>query len=331
MPVFDDNLQTIGRTPLVRINRLASGLKGHVLAKIEGRNPAYSVKCRIGAAMILDAESTGALLPGMRVVEATSGNTGIALAFACAARGYPLTLTMPETMSRERRVIMRAFGAEVLLTPGAEGMKGAILQAEELAAKSGWFMPRQFENPANPRVHFETTGPEIWNDTGGRVDVLVCGVGTGGTITGVGQYLKRQKKLPLHIVAVEPTESAVLSGGQPGRHRIQGIGAGFIPAILDRSLIDQVVTVSDTDCFNMARRLIAEEGIACGISCGAAMTAALQMAADPRFAGRQIVTILPDATERYLSSALFEPFTTPQVPDPPLYLSSIPPFSLDDD
>lgn len=328
MPVYEDNLQAIGRTPLVRINKLTRSLSATVLAKIEGRNPAYSVKCRIGAAMIWDAEAAGTLRPGMRVVEATSGNTGIALGFACAARGYRLTLTMPETMSRERRAMLRAFGAELVLTPGAEGMKGAIQRAEELAGQPGWFMPRQFDNPANPQIHFRTTGPEIWDDTAGRVDVLVCGVGTGGTITGVGRYLKHEKRCPVHVVAVEPSESPVLSGGQPGKHRIQGIGAGFVPSILDRSIIDEVLPVSDTDAITIARRLMTEEGISCGISCGAAMAAALQLAAERRFAGKQIVTVLPDAGERYLSTVLFEPYVA--APVPAIY-HDVYPYSLGDD
>lgn len=306
MPVFRDNLEAIGRTPLVQINRLAKGLGATVLAKIEGRNPAYSVKCRIGAAMILDAEANGQLKPGTKVVEATSGNTGIALAYACAARGYSLTLTMPETMSRERRAMLLAFGAELILTPGADGMKGALARAEQLAQQPGWYMPRQFENPANPKIHFETTAHEIWDDTEGKIDVFVSGVGTGGTITGVGRYLKQEKRRPVHVIAVEPSASPVLSGGPPGKHKIQGIGAGFVPAILDRSVIDEVQTVSDDEAIETARRLMRDEGIACGISCGAAMAVALRVAARPEFAGKQIVTILPDAAERYLSTALFD-------------------------
>ncbi len=311
MPVFSDNLQTTGRTPLVRIGRMARGLNATVLAKIEGRNPAYSVKCRIGAAMILDAEMSGRLRTGIQVVEATSGNTGIALAFACAARGYRLTLVMPDTMSLERRTLLRAFGAQLVLTPGNDGMSGAIRRASEMAAEPGWFMPQQFDNPANPRIHFTTTAPEIWNDTGGNVDVLVCGVGTGGTITGVGQYLKREKRRSVHIVAVEPSDSPVLSGGSPGKHRIQGIGAGFIPGVLDRTLIDSVVAVTDDMAITTARRLMIEEGISCGISCGAAMAATLEIAGQAQFSGKTIVTVLPDAGERYLSTALFEPYRTP--------------------
>ncbi|HVJ85038.1 MAG TPA: cysteine synthase A [Caulifigura sp.] len=306
MPVFENNLDSIGRTPLVRINRLAAGLPGTVLAKIEGRNPAYSVKCRIGAAMIWDAEKRGLLKPGGNVVEATSGNTGIALAFACAARGYRLTLTMPETMSIERRIMLRSFGADLKLTPGADGMKGAIKAAEEFARQPGWFMPRQFDNPANPEIHFQTTGPEIWSDTQGNVDVLACGVGTGGTITGVGRYLKQEKKRKIHIVAVEPSTSPVLSGGAPGRHRIQGIGAGFVPSILDRSVIDEVVTVTDDEAFETARQLARMEGISGGISCGAALAAALRVAQRTELKGKTIVTVLPDAGERYLTTALFD-------------------------
>lgn len=305
MPIFNDNLESIGHTPLVRINRLTRGLSATVLAKIEGRNPAYSVKCRIGAAMIKDAEARGVLKPGMSVVEATSGNTGIALAFACAARGYSLTLTMPESMSIERRAMLLTFGAHLVLTPAGNGMKGSIEKAEELAQQPGWFMPRQFENPANPAIHFATTGPEIWTDTAGRIDAFIAGVGTGGTITGVGRYLKHEQRAAVHVVAVEPESSPVLSGGQPGRHRIQGIGAGFVPTILDRSVIDEVQTVSEAAAFETAHRLMVEEGISCGISCGAAMTVALRVAARPEFSGGQIVVILPDAAERYLSTDLF--------------------------
>ncbi|MDX1966247.1 MAG: cysteine synthase A [Planctomycetaceae bacterium] len=306
MLVFADNSETIGRTPLVRINHLTKGLKATVLAKIEGRNPAYSVKCRIGANMIWDAEQSGKLKPGMHVVEPTSGNTGIALAFVCAARGYKLTLTMPETMSVERRMMLKGFGAELILTPGADGMKGAIGKAEELAAQPGYFMPQQFKNPANPAIHFKTTGPEIWHDTEGKVDIFVAGVGTGGTITGVTRYLKREKNHPLKTVAVEPAASPVLSGGAPGKHKIQGIGAGFVPDVLDRSLIDEIVTVTDEESFDIAKRLSREEGITCGISCGAAMAAALKVAARPEAEGKTIVVVLPDSGERYLSTALFQ-------------------------
>ncbi len=305
MPIFNDNAESIGRTPLVRINRLTKGLPGTVLAKIEGRNPAYSVKCRIGAAMIWDAEKTGKLKPGMKVVEPTSGNTGIALAYVCAAKGYSLTLTMPETMSMERRQMLKALGAEIILTPGAEGMKGAIGKAEELAKNPEYYIPQQFNNPANPAIHVKTTGPEIWNDTDGKVDILVSGVGTGGTITGVSRYFEQEKKQPLYSIAVEPVESAVLSGKPAGRHKIQGIGAGFVPAVLDRSIIDEVMTVTDDESFEMARRLAKEEGIISGISCGAAMAAAAKVAARPESKGKTIVAILPDSGERYLSTALF--------------------------
>ncbi len=306
MPVFKDNSESIGRTPLIKINRLMQGLGATVLAKIEGRNPAYSVKCRIGAAMIWDAEATGKLKPGMHVVEPTSGNTGIALAYVCAARGYQLTLTMPETMSIERRLMLKGFGANLILTPGADGMKGAIAKAEELSKQPGYFMPQQFNNPANPAIHFKTTGPEIYNDTDGKVDIFVAGVGTGGTITGVGRYLKHEKKLSVQCIAVEPTASPVLSGGAPGKHKIQGIGAGFVPSILDRSVIDEIIQVTDDEAFAMAKRLMTEEGITGGISCGAAMAAALKVAARPESAGKTIVTILPDSGERYLSTLLFE-------------------------
>ena len=306
MATSNDNSESIGRTPLVRINRLSKGLKCTILAKVEGRNPAYSVKCRIGAAMIWDAEKRGVLKPGMQVVEPTSGNTGIALAYVCAARGYPLTLTMPETMSMERRMMLKAYGATLILTPGAEGMKGAISRAEEIAKDPNYFMPHQFNNPANPDIHFRTTGPEIWNDTDGKIDVLISGVGTGGTITGVSRYIKQEKKHPLKSVAVEPASSPVMSGGQPGKHRIQGLGAGFIPGILDMKLVDEVVTVTDEEAFEMAPRLAKEEGIISGISCGAAMAAALKVAARPESDGKTIVVILPDSGERYLSTPLFE-------------------------
>lgn len=306
MPVFNDNSQSIGRTPLVKINRLTEGLKSTLLAKIEGRNPAYSVKCRIGAAMIWDAEKTGKLKPGMHVVEPTSGNTGIALAFVCAARGYPLTLTMPDTMSMERRLMLRSFGAKLVLTPGAEGMKGAINKATELADNPEYFMPQQFKNPANPEIHRTTTGPEIWDDTGGKIDVLVSGVGTGGTITGVSQFIKKEKGHPLQSIAVEPVNSPVLSGGSPGKHKIQGIGAGFVPDVLDMSLVDDVMQVSDEESFELAPRIAREEGITCGISCGAAMAAALKVAAHPESAGKTIVVVLPDSGERYLSTPMFD-------------------------
>lgn len=306
MQVFNDNAEAIGRTPLVRINNLTKGLHGTVLAKIEGRNPAYSVKCRIGAAMIWDAEKRGVLKPGMQVVEPTSGNTGIALAFVCAAKGYQLTLTMPDTMSIERRMMLKSFGANLVLTPGADGMKGAIAKAEELSQQDDFYMPQQFKNPANPQIHVTTTGPEIWNDTEGNVDIFVAGVGTGGTITGVSRFFKEVKGKQIHSVAVEPTNSPVLSGGAPGKHKIQGIGAGFIPDILDMSLVDEVVQVTDEEAFEMAPRVAREEGITCGISCGAAMTAALQVAARPESEGKTIVVILPDSGERYLSTSMFD-------------------------
>jgi cysteine synthase A len=306
MPVFKDNSESIGHTPLVKINRLAKGAKATILAKIEGRNPAYSVKCRIGAAMIWDAEKRGTLKSGMHVVEPTSGNTGIALAYVCAARGYPLTLTMPDTMSIERRMMLKAYGANLILTPGAEGMRGAIAKAEEIAKDPSYFIPQQFKNPANPEIHFKTTGPEIWEDTGGKVDILISGVGTGGTITGVSRYIKQEKKHPLKSVAVEPTNSPVLSGGKPGKHRIQGIGAGFIPDVLDMKLVDEIVQVTDEEAFEMAPRLAKEEGIISGISCGAAMAAALKVAAREENEGKVMVVILPDSGERYLSTPLFE-------------------------
>jgi cysteine synthase A len=306
MSTAKDNSESIGRTPLVRINRLSHGLKCTILAKVEGRNPAYSVKCRIGAAMIWDAEKRGVLKSGMQVVEPTSGNTGIALAYVCAARGYPLTLTMPDTMSIERRMMLKAYGATLILTPGAEGMKGAISRAAEIAKDPNYFMPHQFENPANPDIHFRTTGPEIWNDTDGKIDILISGVGTGGTITGVSRYIKLEKKHPLKSIAVEPANSPVMSGGQPGKHRIQGLGAGFIPATLDMKMVDEVVTVTDDESFEMSPRLAKEEGIISGISCGAAMAAALKVAARPESEGKVMVVVLPDSGERYLSTPLFE-------------------------
>ena len=314
MPVYDDNTKSIGRTPLVRINRLDASSGATILAKIEGRNPAYSVKCRIGSAMIWDAEERGTLKPGMSIVEATSGNTGIALAFAAAARGYGCVLTMPDTMSMERRKVLIAFGARLVLTPGAKGMKGAIAKAEELAAgdPGKYLLLRQFENPANPAIHEKTTGPEIWEDTEGEVDAFVAGVGTGGTLTGVSRYLKHTRGRKILTVAVEPTNSPVISqtlAGQPPAptpHKIQGIGAGFIPKNLDLSLIDRVEQVTNEEALATARRLAREEGILCGISCGAAMVAALRLAREPQFAGKTIVVVLPDAGERYLSGALFE-------------------------
>jgi cysteine synthase len=306
MSVFSDNAEAIGRTPLVKINRLAKDYDVTLLAKIEGRNPAYSVKCRIGAAMIWDAEKTGKLKPGMKVVEPTSGNTGIALAFVCAAKGYPLTLTMPESMSIERRMMLKSFGAELILTPAADGMGGAINKAAELAEQPDYYMPQQFNNPANPAIHRTTTGPEIWNDTDGNVDILVAGVGTGGTITGVSRFWEQDKGKQLHSVAVEPAASAVISGGEKGPHKIQGIGAGFIPNNLDTSIVDEVVTVTDEESFEMAQRIPKEEGITCGISCGANMAAALKVAAKPENKGKTIVVILPDSGERYLSTPLFD-------------------------
>jgi cysteine synthase len=312
--IYADNSLSIGHTPLVRLNRLVAGSKATVLAKIEGRNPAYSVKCRIGTSMIQDAEARGVLRPGVEVVEPTSGNTGIALAFVCAARGYKLTLCMPESFSQERRRVLAGFGANLMLTPGSEGMPGAIKRAEELAASDPkrYFLPQQFKNPANPRVHEQTTGPEIWNDTDGKVDALVAGVGTGGTITGISRFWKKVKGQPMHTVAVEPSRSPVITqlrSGQPLRpspHKIQGIGAGFIPETLDLSLIDQVEQVSDEEAIEIARRLAREEGILSGISSGAAVAAAMRLADSASFAGKTIVAILPDSGERYISTALFE-------------------------
>jgi cysteine synthase A len=311
--VFEDNSQSIGSTPLVKFNHIAKGTGATILGKVEGRNPAYSVKCRIGAAMIWDAEKTGKLKPGMVIVEPTSGNTGIALAYVAAARGYNVTLTMPETMSLERRRVLAAFGANIVLTPGPEGMKGAIRRAEEMAAAEPkrYFMPQQFKNPANPAIHEKTTGPEIWNDTDGAIDVLVSGVGTGGTITGISRFIKKTKGKQIISVAVEPKESPVISqklAGQelkPGPHKIQGIGAGFIPDVLDLSLVDRVEQVTSDEAMDVSRRLAKEEGLLSGISCGAAAAAALRLASDPAFKGKTIVVILPDAGERYLSTALF--------------------------
>ncbi|MFP6667103.1 MAG: cysteine synthase A [Pirellulales bacterium] len=306
MPIFKDNSESIGRTPLIHINRMTRGSKATVLAKVEGRNPAYSVKCRIGAAMIWDAEHTNTLRAGMHVVEPTSGNTGIALAYVCAAREYPLTLTMPESMSIERRMMLAAFGAELVLTPAEKGMQGAIDKAAEIAEEPNYFMPHQFKNPANPKIHLKTTGPEIWEDTGGNIDIFVSGVGTGGTITGVSRFIKEVKGHPLHAIAVEPVASPVLSGGSPGKHKIQGIGAGFVPEILDMSLVDEVVQVTDDEAFEFAPRLAKQEGITCGISSGAAMAAALRVAERPESEGKIIVVILPDSGERYLSTPLFD-------------------------
>jgi len=315
--IFADNGQTIGNTPLVRLNRLTQGLPGTLLVKIEGRNPAYSVKCRIGAAMLWAAERAGTLKPGSReisVIEPTSGNTGIALAFMCAARGYPLLLTMPETMSLERRKMLAAFGAQLVLTEGSKGMLGAVAKAEEIVASSPsrYFMPQQFKNPANPEIHFTTTGPEIWSDTDGQVDIFVAGVGTGGTITGVTRYLKQAQRRAVRAVAVEPANSPVLTAirkgepPKPGPHKIQGIGAGFKPDVLDLELIDDIATVSNEESLEFARRLHKEEGITCGISSGAAVAVAHRYAAAPENKGRLIVALLPDAGERYLSTALFE-------------------------
>lgn len=312
--VFADNSETIGRTPLVRINHITHGAQATVLAKIEGRNPAYSVKCRIGAAMVWDAEKRGVLKPGQAILEATSGNTGIALAFAAAARGYPCVLTMPETMSMERRKVLVALGAKLVLTQGPLGMKGAVAKSEELAAgePGRYVMMQQFDNPANPAIHETTTGPEIWEDTEGAIDVFVSGVGTGGTITGVSRYIKKTKGKAIASVAVEPEASPLITqalAGQPlvpAPHKIQGIGANFIPKNLDLALVDRVERVSNEESIAMARRLAREEGILCGVSCGAAMVAALRLAFDPAFKGKTIVTVLPDMAERYLSGPLFE-------------------------
>jgi cysteine synthase A len=311
--IYKDNSESIGRTPLVKLNRIAAGSHATILAKIEGRNPAYSVKCRIGAAMIWDAEKRGVLGPDREIIEPTSGNTGIALAYVAAARGYKLTLTMPETMSLERRRVLAAFGANLVLTPGAEGMRGAIGRAEAIAASdpARYFMPQQFKNPANPAIHEKTTGPELWQDSGG-VDVLVSGVGTGGTITGISRYIKNQLGKPLLSVAVEPEESPIITqklAGQelkPGPHKIQGIGAGFIPDTLDLSIVDRVERVSSAEAVETARRLALEEGLLSGISCGAAVAAALRLGRLDEFAGQTIAVILPDAGERYLSTVLFE-------------------------
>jgi cysteine synthase A len=311
---FADNSLSIGRTPLVRINRITKDSRATVLAKIEGRNPAYSVKCRIGASMVWDAEKRGLLKPGREIVEPTSGNTGIALAFVAASRGYPITLTMPETMSLERRKVLVALGATLVLTEGAKGMKGAVARAEEIAASdpARFYLPQQFKNPANPAIHEATTGPEIWEDTEGAIDVLVSGVGTGGTITGISRFIKKGKGKQILSVAVEPESSPVITqklAGQelkPSPHKIQGIGAGFVPEVLDLSLVDRVERVPNEEAFEYGLRLAREEGILSGISCGAAMAAAARLARQPEFAGKTIVTILPDSGERYLSSALFE-------------------------
>jgi cysteine synthase A len=312
--IFPDNSFSIGRTPLVRLNRVTDGAQASVIAKIEGRNPAYSVKCRIGAAMIWDAERRGLLKPGRELIEPTSGNTGIALAFVGAARGYPVTLLMPETMSIERRAVLKLLGAKIILTDGALGMGASIERAEQMVAAdpNRWVLLQQFQNPANPDIHFKTTGPEIWDDTQGQIDAFVAGIGTGGTITGVSRYIKLEKKKPILSVGVEPRGSAVISQAlagkplEPGPHAIQGIGAGFIPGTLDLKMLDRVEKVTDDEAIEMARRLAKEEGILCGISCGAAVSAAVKLAHEPAMKGKMIVVILPDSGERYLSSALVD-------------------------
>jgi len=314
LKVFEDNSFSIGSTPLVRLNRVIDGGKATILAKIEGRNPAYSVKCRIGASMVWDAEKRGILKPGKALIEPTSGNTGIALAFVAAARGYPITLTMPETMSVERRKVLKALGASLILTEGSLGMAGSIARAEEIVASDPerFVLLQQFKNPANPEIHFRTTGPEIWEDTGGAIDALVCGIGTGGTISGVSRYIKKEKGRPILSVGVEPSASPVITqrlAGQPlkpGPHKIQGLGAGFIPDTLDLSLVDRVELATNEESIEMARRLAREEGILAGISCGAAVAVAVRLGKLPEFAGKTLVTVLPDAAERYLSTSLFE-------------------------
>ena len=311
---YNDNSFSIGHTPLVRLNRVVDGASVTMLGKVEGRNPAYSVKCRIGASMIWDAEKRGVLKPGKELIEPTSGNTGIALAFVAAARGYPVTLTMPETMSLERRKVLAAFGAKLVLTEGSKGMSGSIAKAQEFVQSEPdrYVLLQQFDNPANPEIHFKTTGPEIWNDTDGQIDVLVSGVGTGGTITGVSRYIKNEKGKKILSVAVEPVASPVISQTlnkqplKPGPHKIQGLGAGFVPRNLDLSIVDRVELVTNDESIEMARRLAKEEGLLSGISCGAAVAAAVRIAKEEQFRGKTIVVILPDSGERYLSSALFE-------------------------
>jgi len=312
--VFQDNSFSIGRTPLVRLNKVTGSANATILAKIEGRNPAYSVKCRIGASMIWDAERRGILKPGRELIEPTSGNTGIALAFVAAARGYKITLLMPETMSIERRKVLKALGAKLVLTDGALGMGASIERAEQMVASDPdrYILLQQFQNPANPEIHVKTTGPEIWEDTQGNVDVLVSGIGTGGTITGISRYFKLEKKKPIVSVGVEPEGSPVITqtlrgeAPSPGPHGIQGIGAGFIPATLDLAMVDRIELAGDDESIEMARRLAREEGILSGISCGAAVAAAVRVAKEPQMKGKTIVVILPDAGERYLSSILFD-------------------------
>ena len=323
-PIYEDNSLAIGNTPLVKLNSVTKNCKATVLAKIEGRNPAYSVKCRIGANMIWDAEKKGLLTKEKTIIEPTSGNTGIALAFTAAAKGYKLILTMPESMSLERRRVMAVLGAELILTEAAKGMPGAISKAKEIAESdpNKYFMPGQFDNPANPEIHFKTTGPEIWNDCDGEIDVLVAGVGTGGTITGISRYFKKEKNKQILSVAVEPSHSPVISqtlNGEevkPGPHKIQGIGAGFIPKNLDLSLVDQVEQVSNDESIDMALRLAKEEGLLVGISCGAAATAAIRLAEQEQFAGKTIVVVLPDLAERYLSSVMFSNVQTGIIEQP---------------
>jgi cysteine synthase A len=312
--VYEDNSLSIGHTPLVRLNRVTDGAKATILAKVEGRNPAYSVKCRIGAAMVWDAEKRGVLKPGKELIEPTSGNTGIALAYVAAARGYPITLAMPETMSIERRKVLQALGANLVLTDGAKGMAGSIAKCDEIAASDPerYLILQQFKNPANPDIHYRTTGPEIWDDTDGTIDILVSGIGTGGTITGVSRYIKKEKRKKILSVGIEPTNSPVITqhlAGQPlkpGPHKIQGLGAGFIPDTLDLSMVDRVELISNEESIEMARRLAREEGILGGISSGSAAAVAVRLGKLPEFAGKTIVTVLPDAAERYLSTVLFE-------------------------